>query len=239
MRTETSGSLHKREYPISRGNQARARPRERTRRPSRSCAAQTGRVRTGRFHLWTVRLDAPLVAKQLANGADEEVYPQASADGRWVVYQKGFAWFEPISIWKVPLSGGVPEPVAAPTSLRPALSPNGQFVAYFVLDHDQWMIAVVSLLGGGPIATFRIPPTASRTLPWTPDGNSVAYVDSSQGISNIWRQPIGGGARSRVTDFQSERIFDFIWSRDGTRLALSRGLETNDVVVIKTTVPGS
>ena len=196
--------------------------------------------RTGRFHLWTVPLDAPQSRPvQLTKGADEEVYPQVSADGRWVVYQKGFAWFEPLSIWRVPLAGGVPDQVAGPTSLRPALSPDGQLVAYFVLDRKQWMIAVVRLADGEPITRFEIPPTASRTLRWTSDGTAVAYIDSSQGVSNVWRQPLRGGARSRVTDFHSERIFDFAWSRDGKRLALSRGVEPNDVVVIRDSSPGS
>ncbi len=187
--------------------------------------------RTGRFHLWSGPIDGHDFA-QLTNGPDEEVYPQVSADGRWVVYQEGFTWFRPVSIWRMALSGGAPEQLAPPTALRPAISPDGQLVAYFFMDRERWAIAVRRLAGGPPLRTFAIPPTSSRTLRWTPDGSALAYIDNSQGVSNIWRQPLAGGPSSPVTDFRTERIFDFAWSRDGRRLALVQGVDTNDVVTI-------
>jgi len=35
-----------------------------------------------------------------------------------------------------------------------------------------------------------------------------------------------------LTDFKSDRIFSFAWSRDGKQLALARGTLTNDVILI-------
>jgi len=35
-----------------------------------------------------------------------------------------------------------------------------------------------------------------------------------------------------LTDFKSDRIFDFSWSRDGKQLALFRGVVNSDVVLI-------
>ena len=52
------------------------------------------------------------------------------------------------------------------------------------------------------------------------------------GVDNIWEQPVAGGPPKPVTHFTSDRIFGFDWSRDG-RLALSRGTEPTDAVLIK------
>ena len=52
------------------------------------------------------------------------------------------------------------------------------------------------------------------------------------GVGNIWEQPVAGGPPKAVTHFTSDKIFWFDWSRDG-RLALSRGTDTTDAVLIK------
>jgi hypothetical protein len=52
------------------------------------------------------------------------------------------------------------------------------------------------------------------------------------GVRNIWEQPIEGGPPKPVTHFTSDKIFYFDLSRDG-RLALSRGTDQTDAVLIK------
>jgi hypothetical protein len=52
------------------------------------------------------------------------------------------------------------------------------------------------------------------------------------GVDNIWEQPVTGGPPKPMTHFTSDKIFSFDWSRDG-RLALSRGTDTTDAVLIK------
>jgi len=51
-------------------------------------------------------------------------------------------------------------------------------------------------------------------------------------VDNVWEQPLAGGLPKQVTHFTSDRIFYFDWSRDG-RLALSRGTDQTDAVLIK------
>ena len=67
---------------------------------------------------------------------------------------------------------------------------------------------------------------------WTPDGRGVAFVDSAD-RKNIWVQPIEGGAPRPLTKFTDKEIFDFRWSPDGTRLAITRGTMSADIVLIK------
>ena len=49
-------------------------------------------------------------------------------------------------------------------------------------------------------------------------------------ICNLFIQPISGGEPKKLTDFKSELIFNFDYSRDGKQIALSRGTETSDVL---------
>lgn len=74
--------------------------------------------------------------------------------------------------------------------------------------------------------------TFNGNLQWNADGRTVFYVDTRSGVSNIWSQPLDAGAPKQITNFKSDRIYGFAWSRDG-RLALSRGNSASDVVLIR------
>ncbi|MGA2536585.1 MAG: hypothetical protein ABSF53_11255 [Terracidiphilus sp.] len=65
-----------------------------------------------------------------------------------------------------------------------------------------------------------------------PDGRAITFINEMNGASNVWRQPFVGGPATPVTRFGSGKIFSFQWSRDG-RVALSRGTETTDAVLIR------
>jgi Tol biopolymer transport system component len=68
---------------------------------------------------------------------------------------------------------------------------------------------------------------------WTADGRFLTYIDTHDGVSNIWSRPVDGGAPRQLTDFKADQIFRFAWSRDGKRLACSRGAIANDVILIR------
>ena len=67
---------------------------------------------------------------------------------------------------------------------------------------------------------------------WAPGGEAVDYVLTRNGVSNLWRQKLSGGPPKKITNFESGQIFDFGWSRDGRQLAVTRGSESSDVVLI-------
>ena len=97
---------------------------------------------------------------------------------------------------------------------------------------------MVPFAGGQPAKVFPLPATAGGAwtsggpLVWTPDGRAISFINSVNGVGNVWEQPVAGGPPTPVTHFTSDRIFYFDWSRDG-RLALSRGTDTTDAVLIK------
>jgi Tol biopolymer transport system component len=189
--------------------------------------------RAGRFNIWRVDSEGGGL-KQLTTG-DGESHPRVTPDARWVVYQCGE--IEP-RLWKVPADGGEPVQVTETRALGPAVSPDGKLIAYHHLDPDvdksRWRIGVVSSAGGRRLKWFDLSPTVTqRLVRWSPDGQSIAYVNSPGGLSDIWLQPLDGSPSRRRTAFKAEQILAFDWSRDGRSLALVRGVETSGVVLIR------
>ena len=186
--------------------------------------------RTGTFHLWKADIDGSNL-KQLTSG-DGEVYPHCSPDGRWVVYQRGYGSVKS-TLWRVPLEGGRAMQLTKTSSIRPFVAPDGERVAYYYMEAPAWRIGVSWLDGGRPVKSFALPPTViKRVVRWTPDEQSVAYIDSPGGVDNIWAQPLDGSPPLQLTSFKAGKIRDFDWSRDGRSLAIARLSETSDVILI-------
>ena len=58
------------------------------------------------------------------------------------------------------------------------------------------------------------------------------YIETRDDISNIWSQPLSGGPVKQVINLTSDRIFSYVWSNDGKQVAVTRGAETSDLVLI-------
>jgi Tol biopolymer transport system component len=186
---------------------------------------------TGASHLWRVDRDGGNL-RQLTNGSGE-FYPQSSPDGRWVVYQSELS-IDP-RLWKVPIDGGEAVQLTTTRAAKPAVSPDGRMIAYAYLDIElnpsRWGIGIVSSGGGGRVKRFDFPPTVmQRHVRWSPDGRSVAFVNSPGGQSDIWLQPLDGRPPHQLTDFRAEQIVAFDWSPTTGSLAFIRRVETSDAV---------
>ena len=70
-------------------------------------------------------------------------------------------------------------------------------------------------------------------MTFTADGKSVAYIIRDKGVDNIFAQPLDGSSERQVTNFTSEHIVQFHWSRDGKTLAVARSHDTSDVVLLR------
>ena len=158
--------------------------------------------------------------------------PAVSPDGQWVVFtseQGGHS-----VLMKLPSTGGTPIQLTDYNSFFPAVSPDGKWIAcwYFSGQDQPAQLAIIPFAGGQPAKVFTLPATSGGNIHWTPDGRSVAFLIRGDGAVNVWTQPVAGGPPKQVTHFTSENIFYFDWFRDG-RLALSRGTEPIDAVLIK------
>jgi hypothetical protein len=92
---------------------------------------------------------------------------------------------------------------------------------------------VIPFAGGEPVQTIDLPRTVQPlAFAWLPDGRSVAYLDNSSGILNVWSLPLAGGAPKQLTNFKSEFVYSFAISRDA-KIAAYRFSATRDIVLIK------
>ena len=176
--------------------------------------------------------------------ADETVAisPQCSPDGKSVFFLRGPTWI-PV---RVPITGSqLPEvltQVPASGASLSAVSPNGKLIAYLAFSDSldnappsaskPLRLVAIPFEGGTPLYQFDWPPTAGDPR-WAPGGAAIEYVLTRNGVSNIWEQQLTGGPPKRITNFESGLIFDFSWSPDGRQLALTRGSQSSDVIMIR------
>ena len=176
--------------------------------------------------------------------ADETlgVGPQCSPDGKWVVYlRRGI----PV---RVPITGGTPPVVLAPDiesggGYSLDISPDGKRIAFLAYPNNSTegfmppsasqplQVKIIPFDGGAPLRRFDWPATAGNPR-WAPGGEAVEYVLTRNGVSNIWQQKVSGGPPKQITNFPSGLIFDFAWSRDGKQVAMTRGSQSSDVILI-------
>jgi Tol biopolymer transport system component len=158
--------------------------------------------------------------------------PQCSPDGKWVVYLQGASR----TMVQVPVSGEKPPQVVTQDRSygSPWISPDGKLIVYLAPSNaisKPNQLKVIPFGGGTPITQFDWPGAAGGPH-WAPDGKAVEYVLTREGVSNIWEQKLAGGPPKQITNFKSELIFAFDWSRDGKQLALARGSQNSDVILI-------
>jgi serine/threonine protein kinase/Tol biopolymer transport system component len=186
-------------------------------------------ARAGAPNIWRIDIDGGN-PKQLTRGIRDQA-PSVSPDGQWVFYSATES--EKQRLRKVPIDGGESVPLTDYSAGAPFVSPDGRHVVCAYIDEvkKRWSLAIISAEGGAPIKTFDISP-AQGAFRWNFDGQALFYLQTRDGVSNIWSQPVDGGPPKQVTDFKSDQIFRFDWSRDGKQLVLARGPVSSDVVLI-------
>jgi Tol biopolymer transport system component len=172
------------------------------------------------YNIWRMSEDGTEPVQLTKGGRD--FTPFCSPDGATVVYtsEHNGKW----TLWRVSIKGGEPTLLTNVPSQWPAVSHDGSRIAFFYVDAEDKLKLGVLPAGGGEIKPFDIPCTASTwaELRWVTGDKEVTYVDTLNGVSNIWSLDVESGARKPLTKFTDGRIFRYEWSADG-RLVLSHG----------------
>ena len=186
-------------------------------------------AKTGARQVWRIDSDGKNAAK-----LTESNFPVSAArilrDNATIVYYFG-ANSECRASKQTP-DGKITQLTATDTNLF-AISPDETLFAAEVFDETQrkYQIELRSLEDGKTIKAFDFRPI--RQLSFTPDGKTLAYIALSGGTSQIMIQPLDGAESFALTDFQTDEIFSFGWSADATQIAIVRGKQLNDAVLIK------
>jgi len=188
-------------------------------------------TRTGARCVWKMDSDGGN-AVQLTRGGSE-VGPQITPDGKFVIYQS----FLPTesAILRIPIEGGEPVRVTQEPGFSPSVSPDGKLLAVIRsrVAPPSFYVDILPISGGPAVQQFDIAlPYVNAAPTWSPDGKGLVYLDVRDGNWNLWSRTLVDGKQKQLTNFTSDRIFAFAWSRDGQQLVVARGSTSSDVVLI-------
>jgi Tol biopolymer transport system component len=187
-------------------------------------------TRNGGQHLWSI--DSDRQPRQLTSGI-RDGSPVFSPDGQWLAY-RSYSLGLP-NLFRLSSRGGSPARLTERISGSPAISPDGRWIACTYRETALSPVTIAILpSGGGPPSMILAPLDAPvRSLVrWTNDGRAVMYIRTVSGVSNIWQQPLNGGAAASVTHFDSDQLFNFTPAGRTGQIAVARGRVTNDVVLV-------
>jgi eukaryotic-like serine/threonine-protein kinase len=188
--------------------------------------------RGGSLNIWRMNAADGSDPRQLTF-TDGNSYPSCSPDGKWVFYDNQSNY--PFTVWKVPIDGGEAQRLTDKYTRMPVVSPDGQFMAcrYLAEEGGSGEIAIFRSDGGDPIERLPIPVMDWQRIQWKPEGRTVTYVDTADGVANIWSYDLANRSKKQLTHFKTDdQIFAYGWSPDFKQLASLRGTEIRDVTLI-------
>jgi serine/threonine protein kinase/Tol biopolymer transport system component len=179
-----------------------------------------------KYQIWRTQLDGGN-ATQLTHVKGASLR-NCSADG------KSFLFSADNKLFRMSVEGGDPIELAS-VGGDSQISPDGTSVFYLQADTEHGAterLTVISAINGRQMQTREVP-EAADLLRWSPDGRSVQYVISMDGVDNLWELPLAGGTPKQITNFTWGRSFGYVWSRDGKDLVMMRVATRTDAVLLK------
>ncbi len=189
----------------------------------------------GTSHIWRSNQDGSNPIRLTSGASAEEAV--ITPDGKWVVYTSIESGS--YGLWKVSVNGGLSVQITKEKELarHPAISPDGRFIACRYSSQGKAFSTVILRREDGEVVrSFPGIPAAEPPPPlrWSADGKSLLYVSTdTNGVSNIWAQPVDGGVSWQLTHFSEGLIFAFAPSLDGKYLACIRGRISSDAVLLE------
>lgn len=197
--------------------------------------------RTGDLNLWRMDIDGAN-AKQLTSLRNISS-ATISSDSKWVYFsasetKKGHSY-----AWKVPIDGGEPQKLTDRFCLSPQISPDDKYLACYYprqIEPGKFgppLVATILTADGSRIVRqFKDLPIGQEVpISWSVNGDGLNYAFKKNGVSNLWFQGLEAAEPKQITDFSTDEIFRFRFSKDGKHLAFEKGFRVNDVVLIRDT----
>jgi Tol biopolymer transport system component/DNA-binding winged helix-turn-helix (wHTH) protein len=192
--------------------------------------------RSGAKDLWRMNLDGtdPVKLSNLPNSLS----PSVSPDGNWVYFSATDVKTNKRTLWKVSMSGGEAIQMSDLPTLSPQISPDGKYLACYYPENGEkngkLKLTLLSPAEGKIIKQFDNS-NVNSNFNWTTDSQSISYTERSNGVSNLWLQPVDGSFAKKLTDSNTEEISLHSWSRDGKNLVFVKEMIINEVMLIRDT----
>ncbi len=176
------------------------------------------RIAASGVSVWRMDADGSNPTPLTHDRLDQSV--NCSPDGTWAAYGSGDSGH--FRLYRVPLQGGEPTQLSFDNETNtggPAISPDGKSVAYSFLEGEgiPKTVGVVRTVEGNKTLVKGELPQGMGTARWAPDDKAFDIVLTRNGVSNIYRLPLGAplDKLKPITDFKEGRIYSFAWSWDG------------------------
>jgi Tol biopolymer transport system component/DNA-binding SARP family transcriptional activator len=141
-------------------------------------------------NIWSLPIPAegqasPAAAQPVTSGHQRIEGMALSRDGRWLAFDSDRGGRQ--GIYRVPLSGGEPEPISADSgdAFMPSWSPDGREIAYYTFREGRRRLFVMPVDGGPPSAVA--PDSANQRFPdWAPDGRHLVFHSDRTGRFELY-----------------------------------------------------
>jgi eukaryotic-like serine/threonine-protein kinase len=173
--------------------------------------------------------------KQISTGTID-LRPLCSPDGQWIYYSDRT---NGATLTKVPLDGGRAETLSKLPAYQFDISRDGKLAAFTTFASASAVKQQLALLPvdspqNTKLVDLQHPANLVR---FTRDGKGVVYAFREKDVDNLWLQSLDGSPGKQLTNFRAERISDFRWSVDGSKVGLIRGHTDSDVVLLQESKP--
>jgi serine/threonine protein kinase/Tol biopolymer transport system component len=177
---------------------------------------------SGERDLWIVNADGTN-PKQLTANAGRHLWPQASPDGRYIVFSSNRASSGNFNIWRMNIDGSNPIQLTdGDGEVHPTVSPDGLWVVYSkggidtsIQEKTLWKVPI----DGG--ASVQLTSTPSSGAAVSADGNLIAcwYKRDKTSTWRIALIPFNGGPPARTYDVDRASIYPLRWTPDGQAIS--------------------
>jgi len=180
--------------------------------------------------MYLARIDLDGSNRRRVTTEGGEFYPIVGPDNRTLFYMSPKSG-QPRP-FKMSIDGGHTVSLGEVYFRAVDISPDGRQLLGIGLDtaNRRATLATLSVDGGTPQLLNL--PVLGQTAAWTRDGKGVTYKDVAGGRLNLFVRDLASGTSRQLTSFTTDSVLGFAWSRDGARLAMLRGTQTSDVVII-------
>lgn len=140
-----------------------------------------------------------VVPEPMCPSSQRDTDPRFAPDGKRLLFISNRSGDR--AVWMCDADGTNPTQLTFHTKTQvfgPSWSPDGQRIAYTVFVDGQAEIYVLDHLGGEPRALTDA--ASNEVFPsWSHDGRWIYFGSDRTGTMQIWKQPVGGGEATQVT----------------------------------------